>query len=46
MFYFTKKGMKHWYCVEHYDRMAAHYQKRAREERDAWCIEMVGVNGW
>ena len=47
LFYESPDGeLKYWYCIEHYDRMAAHYLKSAEEEGDRWSITMVKCNGW
>lgn len=44
---------KSWMCVEHYDRMAAHYKRRMFEADPdptkidlVWCQTILKLNDW
>jgi predicted RNA-binding protein len=49
LFHISPRGLKFWYCAEHYDVMAAFYKKLQNEEESflsGWARSMVETNGW
>jgi len=46
IFMVSRSGVKFWYCVEHYDQMAAYHKREARDSDDSWSRGMADANGW